>query len=850
MPNSTTFFYGSSIKIENNDNSQEIKIVANSEPEQPTTRVSFMQGSGVETKNNEPNTDWWGQFWDKVEEVLWENVGQPLDTFAGCAQSHPEKPGYARAWTFFEDNPDGSFVRFAPCGCYSEALWPMVLSLGFGAVGKKVTDKVLKKLRRQCALKFMKSFSEILTFVKFELRPRWLSMKFLGIDPGSITVDAGRIVAKVPPVPPGHKRFIRLQSGSIKQASKRDLTGKGRYFYDDTDIKQLPAYAGTDFQVGNNNNFLGNHLDNPYVVYIDVPEGKYQTLKTRWTSRPIFTKEVFDTETGKMMSGSFGDKDLVPVFSPFFSEWFDQRTKSATKKATLVRRFRDKDGVLKTRLEYDFPNDNDRALNPELFSYNLESAEHEYFLSIDDANNATKIRGVNELTDISEYDALAKELEEFSFFEWEYNGKNVSFPMVDVNNKLPTWSAITPAERIIFSDFGEKFLTDTAYRTRKIQEWNDLLARWKTLLTEHAPGATEEAVQPLKEVYDKLDKALDPDSPIIAGINKYVYLFSSIAALLSLVTIGTPKVCGPKNEAYSAISDTARQIGIDLTPGYFSPIIPKLSQTDWNLIRGQLINDKARIFWAELDDNCECNSCPEDYNLCDKPINFLTDYYNTCLKCQECEYSDEFNPIYAENSKVPVLLSHKSSQNYKASPDPIKSPIRDGGGDVDADYCVCECEPSDIVRQDKDGKVISSERILKDYTPDNDDDNCYSYRDGNKKVDINISRSNGQIESFLDLKIPPNVGRYMPGIPFETIRERKVCDYAIPPDGLYENSIFPWQSSSYKWDANLGRWTCKEKKQCEPPQVFTEGVGDNGNYCDCCTVLDTPEPTIPTPLPS
>ena len=120
-----------------------------------------------------------------------------------------------------------------------------------------------------------------------------------------------------------------------------------------------------------------------------------------------------------------------------------------------------------------------------------------------------------------------------------------------------------------------------------------------------------------------------------------------IEAILRLVTVVENKYCGPKAYQYSSITDTVRQIGIDLTPGYFSPIIPKLSRTDWNLIRGQLINDKARIFWAELDDNCECNSCPEDYNLCDKPINFLTDYYNTCLKCQECEYSDEFDPIYA-----------------------------------------------------------------------------------------------------------------------------------------------------------------------------------------------------------
>lgn len=816
----------------------------NSEPKQPTTRVSFMQDSGVETKKDEKDRDWWEQFWEKVEEILWNNVAQPLDTYAGCLQSHPDKPGYARAWTFFEDNPDGSFVRLAPCGCYSDALWPTVLSLGFGAIGKKVTNKVLSNLRKKCALKFMKSFSEILTVVKFELRPRWLSMKFLGIDPGSVTVNAGRIVANIQPVQPGYKRFIRLQSGSIKQASNRDLTGKGRYFYDDTDIKQLPVYAGTKFQVGTNVNFLGNHLDAPYVVYIDVPQGKYTSLRQKYWDRPLTADEIFYTATGETKQGA--------VLSPFFSEWFDQKTKSARKKATLIRVFRDKDGVLKTRWEYDFPNDKDRALNPELFSYSLQSAEHEYFLSIDDANSANTIRGVNELTDISEYDALAKELEEFSFIDIEYNGKKVPFPMVDINDKLPMWQAISPANRIILSGVGEQFLTDTAYRTRKIQKWNDLLLRWKTLLTEHAPGVTPEAIEPLKQVYDKLDSALAPDSPIIAGINKYVYLFSSVGALLGLVTIGTPKVCGPKNEAYSLISDAVRQIGIDLTPGYTSPIIPRISERQWDLIRNKLIQDEARVLWAELDDNCECDSCPEDYNLCNSTINFFTDYYNQCLKCQECKNSNEFDPIYAENSKVPIVLSHKSSQIYRSVP--LIAVDGDGPGRdtiIDARDCVCECTNSTVVRLDKNGlpsQLIPSRRTLKEYTPQTgnifEDYNCFGYSDADKKVDIDIAASpGGSIVSSLGVKIPPSVGRYIPGIPFETKVEGKVCDYEIAPDGLYESSIFPWQRSVYYWSPFLGRWSCKETKDCESPQVFTEGVGDNDQYCDCYTIDPTPTPT-------
>jgi hypothetical protein len=793
------------------------------------------------------NMDNWKGFYQAVKELCWNNIGIPIDNLVGCVQSHPNKPGYQRGWIF-----NGLVPTFAPCGCYREAIWPNFL--GLGLIAKTAVNTIIIKRLRRVALKDFLSTISNFTLKRTTIRKGWEAIRDLGVDPGDIYRKGLRAI-KLPPVPAGHTRLYRAQAhyNLAGNASNADPTGSGRWFTDN--LENAIRYIDTNYLPGTNNLLRwGKYPVNKggHLVYIDVPTAQISQFRMAgpqsiYSFLPDDPNDIPDADVLIPFTKDASGKRIygmgIDTLQPIKQTWHKDLTikdviltdangnqYNPSKPTVLLRK--NPDGSI--RKVVDAPTPNDIALNPKIFPWEEGAGAYEFFIDADIANLADKIAAIENLSDIAIFDKLFDRLHLFGLAKDE-SGNVITAIQVHTKEEYKIMLENSPwiaTNEILQSGIaeGERLLTDSAYRIQKVNEWNSIMDEFRELRTKHLDALPAE----LQFTIDEFEKLLTPNSPLIKIWDDFIYLFIFIGSIMAVTTVVENKYCGPKTYQYS-ITDILRTIG--LVPGYISPRIPNLSISDWDLIREKLINDKARIFWAELDDNCDCNSCPEGWNLCDTPLNFFTDYYNTCIKCQECIVSDDFDPIYAVNSKVPILLSHKSSQVYL--------PEALAPGDIsDTPACSCRCESSTTPRFDKNGNTISTYRVLKDYTPETDnifeDYNCFNYKDGSKKVDINIPRnpiSGGLIESTNRIIIPPNVGSHMVGIPYETIVERKICDYDVAPDGLPESSIFPWvTTSAYKWSPTLGRWTCKQTKECESPQVFTEGVGDNNEYCDCVTI--------------
>lgn len=819
----------------------------------------------------------WKPFYRAVSSLAWANIGQPIDSIVGCDQSHPDKPGYMRGWIF-----NGIVPSFAPCGCYRDAIWPHFL--GLELVAKTIVNTVIIKRLRRTALQQFLYKSSTLTLGVENTRKMWLAIKKLGVQPGNIRIGNAVRTIDLPPVPPGHTRLFRAQGNNnlAQKAVDSDPQGTARWFTDDA--TNSVGYISSEFVPGAEGSWVGKY-PNGHLVYTDVPTSTVDNFKIG-DFRPNVGHQFLPQVPPSAIDG-----ESLSSYNRRIQEWADvnnievRRSTITNQKTGQIYYAAPQDfhysldtdivgstpqgvqykiprpTVLRTgdgKLVLDIPGPNYIRDNPKIFAANNRSGSREFFVSADIANRAKKIAGVKNLADVKEFDDIMTRIQNYSYFKDE-DGKIYAPYWVepkDYNDDGFGWLQANPPTPMMKRQYqeAEKFLKNSSLRSQKIQEWDDILDELKRLQETHLDALPDD----LQAVINEAESLLKPDSPVVKFWDDFSYLLVFIGSIMSVTSVVEDRKCGPKAYQYSLIKDTARQIGIDLTPGYTSPVIPRISERQWDLIRNKLIQDEARVLWAELDDNCDCNDCPEDYNLCDSTINFFTDYYNQCLKCQECKNSNEFDPIYAENSKVPIVLSHKSSQIYRSTP--LIAVDGDGPGRdtiIDARDCVCECPNSTVVRLDKNGlpsQLIPSRRALKEYTPQTgnifEDYNCFGYSDGDKKIDIDIEASpGGSIVSSLGVKIPPSVGRYIPGIPFETEVEGKVCDYEIAPDGLYESSIFPWQRSVYYWSPFLGRWSCKETKECESPQIFTEGVGDNNQYCDCYTLDPTPTPT-PTVTPT
>lgn len=813
------------------------------------TRIS--NGSFIDPFTGLPEVDienlmnWkeWTKFYNGVKKVAYQYIGQSVEAWLGCGQSHPDKPGYQRGWMF--DVKQGKIfdVKFVECGCYREAIWPQILGLGL-IVKTLVSSVIIKRLRRIALKDFLNKCGDIV-IGRGNYRKALLSIRKLGIDPGNIRLGKAARTLELPPVPAGHVRLFRAQDNHnlAQLVTEGDPSGTGRWFT--TNPQNAVGYISRDLLPGADDLSFAGKYPNGHIVYVDVPENSitpykiagspngYQFLTETPPPPPTLLEVLNDGGAAyRQKIQEWGDANNIEIItSSIVNETTGEVFYAAPQNyhfaldTNIVRTTSDgtsytipRPTVLRrnNKLVLDVPGPNDIRDNPKIYAWSETAGSQELFMPIDVCNQAKKIAGVGDLSDIDEFEDIFNRIQNYAYFKDE-NGE-IYGPYIIPPDKTTDpsgykfWIEDTPegvGKKLLAA--GEEFLKKSSIRSEKIAEWNSIMDDLKRLRTTHLDALPED----LQKSIEFTESLLQPGSPVIQFWDDFAYLLVFIESVMALTRVVEDKYCGPKAYQYSIVGDVIKQIGVGLTPGYRPAKMPHISTAQWDSIREQIINDDGRIFWAELDENCNCHSCPDSWILCGdaSPTDFIADYYNTCYKCQQCE-DDIFEPVYAEYSKIPIILSHRSEQ------------INNG-------YCACFCPPGDIPRLDKNGQnTITGNRILRDVAQTGnafEDANCINYIDKNVKINVDTPL----------IKIKPSIGEFIPGIPFQTEIKYQVCDYSDAPDGLPESSIFPWVSTSaYEWSPTLGRWKCKETKECESPQVFTEGVGDNGQYCDCVTVTN------------
>lgn len=115
--NQIKFKHGNNITSRSNNSKQVSSEPVNQSLSNNST--NFTSFSSLTSSSIENFSKVWILFYDSVKSLAYEYVGQPIDTWIGCSQSNPDKPGYTKGWIF-----NGLIPYFAPCGCYREAIWP------------------------------------------------------------------------------------------------------------------------------------------------------------------------------------------------------------------------------------------------------------------------------------------------------------------------------------------------------------------------------------------------------------------------------------------------------------------------------------------------------------------------------------------------------------------------------------------------------------------------------------------------------------------------------------------------------------------------------------------------------
>ena len=173
----------------------------------PPTNVTFSNGSKPTTSEiGDDNNDSLIDHMGNIIEGLYESAKDNFNELLNCPG------GKRRGWKILDG---GSPVEFAPCGCYDDALWPMVLGVPAAAkAGAGMTAKILaKKARKKWTREAIKQTKEILDIL---LQDYYRGLKLLN----NSTVYLKR---KLPPVPPGYTRLYRGQGALCIRVSSKCL---------------------------------------------------------------------------------------------------------------------------------------------------------------------------------------------------------------------------------------------------------------------------------------------------------------------------------------------------------------------------------------------------------------------------------------------------------------------------------------------------------------------------------------------------------------------------------------------------------------------------------------------------
>jgi hypothetical protein len=173
-----------------------------------------------------------------------------------------ETPGHSWGWKIDSDG-----VRIVECGCYVEAVWPIVATSVLGGLGKVIGTTAGKKITRKLYTKYAESFC-------------WWYSSNIALDFKN-NLDLFRrglqFGLRLPDVPPG---YIRVWRGEGRKAAHEllkcsdSMTTTGRWFtpYRGTARK---GYTGLfdSFMMG-----PSTPLERNWMYYLDIPESEYKKM--------------------------------------------------------------------------------------------------------------------------------------------------------------------------------------------------------------------------------------------------------------------------------------------------------------------------------------------------------------------------------------------------------------------------------------------------------------------------------------------------------------------------------------------------------------------------------------------
>lgn len=322
----------------------------------PPTNVTFSNGSKPTTSEiGDDNNDSLIDHMGNIIEGLYESAKDNFNELLNCPG------GKRRGWKILDG---GSPVEFAPCGCYDDALWPMVLGVPAAAkAGAGMTAKILaKKARKKWTREAIKQTKEILDIL---LQDYYRGLKLLN----NSTVYLKR---KLPPVPSGYTRLYRGQgarrlqkkvNGNLDLDSPSEIdidnpvfdTPFGKYWTDE------PGYADRFARTNS-----GMATNDSQIFYIDVP-----------------TSEANRTKLGGLRNGTVNDLGMLPGQKypeeiPG-SRWnWELGEFEFGPDGRMPLRRRNSNGVIE--IVEDIPQTSDLDLNPGVFATNEQSANFEYYL--------------------------------------------------------------------------------------------------------------------------------------------------------------------------------------------------------------------------------------------------------------------------------------------------------------------------------------------------------------------------------------------------------------------------------------------------------------------------------------
>lgn len=577
-----------------------------------------------------------------------------------------ENPGQTFGWKI-----DSKGVRLVDCGCYTEAVWPIILSLGIGPILTTIGTQVGKKITKKLYLKYAKILQN--DFIRNAVNR---------FSRNSLLIRQGMSkMLKLPPSKPGYIRIWRGEGSKIKhkelQCLAKDVpqTTSGRWGSPRRGLSEAYAEGSGTFVLVPGKQIPIVSDSDKFLYYLDLPidEAKklspgYQGPGAKWPFLlddptnlgddvrvilgPVFDGkgkrlgEVKRLEGGKVVLEGTNGKIYDAAAQNFHKAndiqeiigYTPEGLRYTLPKPTVITR-KTPSGDLEKVL--DIPGPGDMDLNPQLFPYTEEDALKEVFLTDEWMN---KFR-------ISKPDATDEILDEIICKETLLKN-SMNKLGGDIN-------------------FAEQFLdpANSNFRQQYQKELFDLADSWGDTIKKYAD---EETIMRTDFHIDDIKEVANFSPEVVTSITLLLQKFSGLLmfllGILSYFTIVVDKECsniildeairsnssGPSdrnldfssrvyaenvvdaiffNGKWKGFVGSNYRNGLRYQKNVCSSIADQLgSEPSWEKIYAVLVNNKLPV-WPNITDSCECSDCPPGYELCSYSslINLYTDTYNICL---------------------------------------------------------------------------------------------------------------------------------------------------------------------------------------------------------------------------